>query len=65
MVTKTNASWRPVELNGQRSDVNQIRTARIYSRPYKLLEALDRLLFDVLEHDTTDDLRDLARRIGR
>ena len=52
------------ELNGQRREVRQTTTARIYSRP-KLLAKLDWLLLDGPEHDDDDDLRDLEGRIGR
>jgi hypothetical protein len=52
------------ELNGQRREVCQTATARIYSRP-KLLSQLESLLIDEPEHDNSDDLHDLDRRIGR
>jgi hypothetical protein len=52
------------EINGQRREVRQTATARIYSRP-KLMAALDRLLMDGPECDNGDDLRDLSARIGR
>ena len=51
------------EINGQRREVRQTRTARIYSRP-RLNAQLDRLLMDPPEHDSRDDLRDLNERIG-
>jgi hypothetical protein len=52
------------EINGQRREVRQSATARIYSRP-KLMAALDRLLMDGPERDNGDDLWDLSARIGR
>ena len=52
------------EINGQRREVRQTATARIYSRP-KLLAQLECLLIDEPEHDNADDLYDLDRRIGR
>jgi len=52
------------EINGQRREVRQTRTARIYSRP-KLSATLERLLMDPPEHDSPDDLRDLDERMGR
>jgi hypothetical protein len=51
------------EINGQRREVRQTATARIYSRP-KLFAELDWLLMEGPEHDNADDLRDLANRIG-
>jgi len=51
------------EINGQVREVRQTRTARIYSRP-RLITELDWLLMDPPEHDSADDLRDLAERIG-
>jgi hypothetical protein len=52
------------EINGQRREVRQTSTARIYSRP-TLLAQLEWLLIDEPEHDDADDLHDLDRRIGR
>jgi len=53
------------EINGQRREGFQIASARIYSRPKLFLSQLESLLFDEPEHDNSDDLRDLDRRIGR
>jgi hypothetical protein len=52
------------EINGQRREIRQTKTARIFSRP-RLAALLDRLLIDAPEHDSADDFRDLAERIGR
>jgi hypothetical protein len=52
------------EINGQRREIRQTMTARIYSRP-RFLAALDRLLMDPPEQDSADDIRDLNERIGR
>ena len=65
MVTSTKHPMVHVrEINGQRREVRQTKTARIYSRP-KLIAELDRLLMDPPEHDSPDDLLDLDGRIGR
>jgi hypothetical protein len=65
MVVSTNQPAINVrEINGQRREVRQTGTARIYSRP-RLLAELDWLLIDEPEYDNADDLRDLAERIGR
>ena len=52
------------EINGHRRGVHRTATARIYSHP-KLLFQLESLLIDEPEHDNTDDLDDLDRRIGQ
>jgi hypothetical protein len=52
------------EINGQRREIRQTKTARIFSRP-RLTALLGRLLLDAPEHDNADDLRDLTERIGR
>jgi hypothetical protein len=51
------------EINGQRREVRQTRTARIYSRP-RLNTQLDWFLMVPPEHESPDDLRGLAERSG-
>ena len=65
MVASTNhPKIHIAEFNGQMREVRLTRTARIYSRP-KLIAELDRLLMDPPEHDSPDDLRDLAQDLKR
>ena len=52
------------EINGQRREVQQTASGRIYSRP-TLMAMLDWLLIDGTEHDCADELRDLADKMPR